>query len=124
MWCLFIIGVCTSVFNVLRAALDQETSSTNPPTAVVPVTVNAVAQVPVISSILAAVYAIGTDFNYQITATNTPASFNATGLPTGLVIDTATGIISGRPTEKGVFNITISAINAAGTGSANLILTV
>ena len=37
-WVLFIFGVATSIFNVLRAALDQETSSTTPPTAIVPIT--------------------------------------------------------------------------------------
>lgn len=32
-WILFGISVLASVFNVFRAALDQETSSTTPPTA-------------------------------------------------------------------------------------------
>jgi Na+/melibiose symporter-like transporter len=36
-WTLFLIGVVATVFTVLRAALDQDTSATNPPTALVPV---------------------------------------------------------------------------------------
>jgi Putative Ig domain len=41
---------------------------------------------------------VGSHFSpYQITATNQPTSFSATGLPSGLTIDSATGIISGNP---------------------------
>lgn len=36
-WVLFFIGLAATVFVVLRAAYDQDTSSTNPPSAVVPV---------------------------------------------------------------------------------------
>ncbi len=37
-------------------------------------------------------------YNYQITAANAPSSYNATGLPTGLGFNAATGLISGTPT--------------------------
>jgi uncharacterized repeat protein (TIGR02543 family) len=62
--------------------------------------------------------------NYTITAANSPASFNATGLPTGLSINTTTGVISGTPTVAGSFTVTISAINASGTDSKTLTITI
>ena len=47
---------------------------------------------PVISSALSAFGPVNTSFSYTITATNSPASFNATGLPAGLSINTGTGL--------------------------------
>ncbi len=63
-------------------------------------------------------------FSYQIQANNSPTSYNATGLPNGLSVDTTTGIISGQPTIPGSYNIAISATNTDGSGSATLALTV
>lgn len=79
---------------------------------------------PVITSTLNASGSTGSAFTYQILATNNPTSFGATGLPSGLTINTATGLISGTPTTAGTSNVTISATNAGGTGSATLALTI
>ena len=63
-------------------------------------------------------------FSYRITATNTPTSFGATGLPPGLSVDTASGLISGTPNDFGTFEVEISATNNRGTGTAILTLTI
>ena len=79
---------------------------------------------PVITSPLTASGNQGTPFSYTITATNSPTSYNATGLPAGLTIDTATGIISGTPSVSGTFNITITATNGIGSDNETLVITI
>lgn len=79
---------------------------------------------PVITSSLTASGTQGTTFSYQITATNTPTGFGASGLPSGLTVSASTGLVSGTPTASGNFNVTISAINAGGTGTAALSLSI
>ena len=79
---------------------------------------------PVVTSATTATVLMGQPFSYQITASNDPVSFNATGLPTGLSVNTASGVISGTPTQTGVFNVGLSATNPSGTGTASLTLTV
>ncbi|MBI1955620.1 MAG: putative Ig domain-containing protein, partial [Acidobacteria bacterium] len=80
--------------------------------------------VPVITSSLSASGTQGTAFSYTITATNSPTSFSASGLPAGLSVNTTTGLISGTPTATGAFSIALSATNSGGTGTATLSLTI
>lgn len=80
---------------------------------------------PMITSPLFATTMIDNWFTYQITANNSPTSFTASGLPAGLSINTSTGLISGRVARpRRTCEITITAINASGTGSAVLELRV
>ena len=79
---------------------------------------------PVITSAAIATATVGQLFSYTITVNNTPASFNATGLPASLLLNTATGVISGTPTTASTNTITISASNLTGTGNQSLDLTV
>src|SRR5207253_6576888 len=96
----------------------------NPPTtALSPFTTLIRSPAPVITSPATATGQVGVAFSYQITATNNPTSFNATGLPAGLSVNTSTGLISGTPTTAGTYSVTISATNAGGTGSATLVIT-
>jgi hypothetical protein len=80
--------------------------------------------VPVITSSLTASGNETVAFSYTIVATNSPTSYNATGLPAGLSINTTTGVISGTPTTAGTYSVTISATNAAGSDTETLVITI
>ncbi len=80
---------------------------------------------PVINSVSFAYGTVGTAFNYQITATNNPTNFSLTSclsgcsgpvLPNGLSFNDQTGIVSGTPTQLGIFSNWVSATNSGGTG--------
>jgi len=88
------------------------------------IVVTATGTTPAITSAISASPTKGTAYNYTITATNSPASYAATGLPAGLSINTGTGVISGTIAAAGTFNINISATNSSGTGTSVLTLTV
>jgi len=72
---------------------------------------------------------VGDSVSYQITA-NDPdgdaiAGYGASGLPTGLSVNTTTGRISGTTTAAGTFGVTITATdNHGATGSASFTSTV
>lgn len=78
----------------------------------------------VITSASTDITLINRSYTYTITGIKSPNSFNATGLPAGLTINTNTGIISGTTTESGVFSIALTASNGSTTGTATLTLTV
>ena len=70
----------------------------------------------VITSDLAAVSInLGASFSHQITASGSPTSFGAIRLPTGLKLNTKTGLISGKPTKVGVFSATLQALKKGST---------
>ena len=79
---------------------------------------------PVITSTTTAAGIVGDAFSYLITATRSPSSFAAAGLPQGLAIDTVTGLISGAPGESGTFPVEISATSAGVTATVTLALSV
>ncbi len=79
---------------------------------------------PVIASATTASGTVGSGFSYQITASNTPTSYGATGLPAGLSVNSGNGLISGTPTTAATSTVTLSASNSGGTGSASLTLTI
>ena len=61
---------------------------------------------------------------YTISAVNSPTSFSATGLPTGLSVNPDTGEISGHTTAIGDHNVTVTASNLSGSDSKVVTLTV
>jgi len=79
---------------------------------------------PVITSGAIASGVVGVAFAYQITASNFPSLYGATGLPAGLTLNSATGLISGAPTAAGTSTILLSATNAGGSSTATFTLTV
>ena len=89
-------------------------------TATLTINVQANPDAPSITSDLIASGQINAAFTYQITATKSPTSYTAAGLPAGLTINTSTGLISGTPTAGGTFNATITALNDSGSDTKTL----
>jgi hypothetical protein len=79
---------------------------------------------PGITSSSTATGKVGVAFSYTITASNSPTSFGASGLPGGLAVNTGSGGISGTPTAAGTFAVQLSANNAGGSGTRALALTI
>ncbi len=79
---------------------------------------------PVITSTTSADGIIGDAFSYRVTATRSPDTFGAAGLPAGLALDTATGLISGTPQQSGNFPVQISASSGLATATVTLNLSV
>jgi hypothetical protein len=75
---------------------------------------------PIITSGSIANGYLGQPFSYQIVATESPSSFGASGLPGGLIVNPATGLITGTPTSIGTTQVAITAANAFGAGSAQI----
>jgi hypothetical protein len=68
----------------------------------------------------------GEPFSYTIPGTGSPAptySVTAGTLPPGLVLDAATGTISGTPTATGTYTVTVTVTNSAGSASTTLTFT-
>ncbi|MBD5779726.1 putative Ig domain-containing protein [Pelagicoccus sp. NFK12] len=82
-------------------------------------------EAPVITSSLNISGTVGEELSYTINATNMPeerplppsAEFDAVGLPSGLGVNTATGIVSGIPEEAGSYIATLVASNETGEGA-------
>lgn len=79
---------------------------------------------PQITSPTNATATAGWYFAYQITATHSPVGYGASGLPGGLSVNAASGLISGTPSTSGLFVVTVMATNEVGVGATNLWLTV
>jgi hypothetical protein len=108
----------TGVFSVVLFATNVAMTTT------APLTIRLTTGVPGITSALAAGGKQGLNFAYQITASNNPTVFSASGLPSDLQMNSATGRISGRLLVPGVFPVTIGVANTYGSDSRTIMLTV
>lgn len=62
----------------------------------------------------------GDNFAYQITASHSPTSYSATGLPPGFQLDTATGLISGSCPTSGAFPVDVAVPGTGGTATGRV----
>ncbi|HZZ20517.1 MAG TPA: putative Ig domain-containing protein [Opitutaceae bacterium] len=78
----------------------------------------------VVNSAAIAAGTAGSAFNFTVTATQSPKTFSASGLPTGLTINPTTGVISGTPAAAGTYAVTVTVGNNGGTTVSTLMITV
>jgi len=117
-------GAITGAPSVSGTFIDtiKATNAAGTGTQVLTITINSLPGIPLITSNGAVSGIVGTSFEYSIT-TNVPVlSYNATNLPAGLSINTATGEITGVPTTIDTTKVIITATNASGT--TNNVLTI
>ena len=108
----------TGVFNVTLTTANQcATAQTN-------LVLTIATAAPVITSARTASGTEQTPFTYHIVANNSPTSYGAQNLPQSLIVDPATGLISGYPLYAGTYPVTLSASNVWGVSTTNLQLTI
>ena len=78
---------------------------------------------PVITSSANSTAVPGSAYAYQISASNNPAGYGASGLPEGLVVNPSSGLISGKLSNPGTYSMGIAAFNASGAGTSTLTIT-
>lgn len=129
------IPTVAGTFTVNLCVIDSMASSS---CMVLPIIISPPPLVPVITSPNTVTCTLYMPCSYQITATGNPVSFGAgnptgilpaiglPGLPPGLWVNTATGLISGIPTTLGLglYWVGVSATNATGTGGKNISFTI
>jgi uncharacterized delta-60 repeat protein len=79
---------------------------------------------PVVNSISAITGTSGTPLSFTVTATQSPKTFSASGLPPGLTINSKTGVISGTPTGTGTYAVTVTVGNAGGSVATGLTISI
>ena len=79
---------------------------------------------PIIISALNVAAGVNRPFTYSTKTFIAATSYAADGLPDGLSINPTTGVISGTPSQPGVYVATLSAANAHGGRSVPLTITV
>jgi hypothetical protein len=63
---------------------------------------------------------VGSVLSASINATNTPTGYASGTLPSGLTLNTSSGVISGTPTAAGIVSVTVTATNGGGNGTGTI----
>jgi hypothetical protein len=80
---------------------------------------------PVITSLPVTTAGIGEPYSYQLEASGNPApAFSLIVAPPGMSIDAAIGLVTWTPATEGIFDVTVSAANSAGTDEQSFAITV
>jgi hypothetical protein len=89
-------------------------------------TSESVDETPAITSGSATTFTEGKEGNFPVTASGlpTPTLTEEGALPKGVKFDSATGVLSGTPTQEGTFQITFTASNSVGFSTQSFTLTV
>ena len=74
---------------------------------------------PVLMSVAEQSSAAGTAISRLSLSATGATSFSATGLPPGVALNTASGVLSGVPSTEGSYNVSVFAANGAGTVSTD-----
>lgn len=61
---------------------------------------------------------VGLAMTFAVQASNFPANHAASGLPSGLSINAASGLVTGVPQQAGTFSVTVSVANPGGANPA------
>jgi uncharacterized membrane protein len=67
---------------------------------------------------------VSVPFIYQVTANNNPNRYFASALPPGLHFDSTFGVISGRPSTSGTFEVQVEARNYYGSAFGKVFITI
>jgi uncharacterized delta-60 repeat protein len=80
--------------------------------------------VPVVNSASTVGGTSGSPLVFTVTATQSPRTFTASGLPPGLTINSTTGVISGTPTGNGTYYVTVTVGNGSGATVSALTISI
>jgi len=105
----------SGTYAITAKATDSEGAQAT--SAPISVTILNDSRAPVINGVPTLQGKLKTPFEYQVTASDNPTSFVATGLPPGLQCSSS-GLILGTPTFLGAFTSTVTASNSLGAGTS------
>ena len=84
-----------------------------------------VTEVPTITSTPITTGTVNTLYEYTVLATGDPSpTFTLTTAPTGMTINDVSGLISWTPQDPGVYDVTVEAVNSAGTADQSFAVVV
>ena len=92
-------------------------------TVIAPIIEDILAVAPTWNTIPDQTFTVGTVASVDVSdyvATGEVITYSATGLPSGLSINSLTGVISGTPDTSGMETVTVTASNAGGSGRDNV----